>query len=212
MKKLFVLLCTLILPLTACADVKFEEGKQYEVVATTATSTPEIKEFFSFYCPHCYQFEPILQRVEHTLPQDVSVKKMHVDFLRAASPELQEVLARAYVVADFQQQGDKIALAIFNHIHRDRATFANPEDIRQLMLVNDFDAALYDSTLNSFAVTAAVKQMKQEQTELANRRVLTGVPMLLVNGKYKINLSELDKTNFEQQLQELISYLLAKDA
>lgn len=212
MKKLFVLAMALLLPLTACAEAKYEQGKQYDVVADVATSKPEVKEFFSFYCPHCYQFEPIMQSVEHKLPDGTSFKKMHVDFLRAASPELQEALTRAYVVADFQHQGDKIAMAFFNRIHRDRAGFANADDIRQLMLINDFDAATYDKALKSFSVNSAVKQMKKEQTELSDRRILTGVPMLLVNGKYRINLAELDKKNVEQDLQNLIAFLLAKDA
>ena len=54
--------------------------------------------------------------------------------------------------------------------------------------------------------------MKKEQTELSDRRILTGVPMLLVNGKYRINLAELDRKNVEQDLQNLIAFLLAKDA
>ena len=48
MKKLFVLAMALLLPLTACAEAKYEQGKQYDVVADVATSKPEVKEFFSF--------------------------------------------------------------------------------------------------------------------------------------------------------------------
>ena len=34
-----------------------EEGKQYVQVGQTASAQPEVIEFFSFYCPHCYAFE-----------------------------------------------------------------------------------------------------------------------------------------------------------
>ena len=34
-----------------------EEGKQYVQVSQTASAQPEVIEFFSFYCPHCYAFE-----------------------------------------------------------------------------------------------------------------------------------------------------------
>ncbi|QBL10779.1 thiol:disulfide interchange protein DsbA/DsbL [Rheinheimera sp. D18] len=210
MKNKFILILALLTSLTACAEPRFVEGKQYDVVADTQTTTPEVKEFFSFYCPHCYQFEPFMQNVEHKLPEGTAFKKMHVDFMRSAPPEIQELLTRAYVVANSQQQGDKIAMAIFNHIHRNHAVFNDAADIRQLMLINDLDAKVYDQALQSAQVTAAVKQMKNEQNDLAARRVLTGVPMLLVNGKYRINLGELDAHNLEQELQDLIAFLLEK--
>lgn len=212
MKSKFIVILAVLVSLMACAEPRFEQGKQYDVVADTATSTAEVKEFFSFYCPHCYQFEPIIQKIEHQLPAGTTFKKMHVDFMRAAPPEIQELLTRAYVVANAQQQGDKIALAIFNHIHRNHAVFNDEADIRQLMLINDLDAKTYDQAMQGAQVTAAVKQMKDEQNDLASRRILTGVPMLLVNGKYRINLGALDAQNIEQELQDLIAFLLAKKA
>lgn len=213
MKKLFsILLLILILPLAACAEGEFKEGKQFDVIADVATSKPEVKEFFSFYCGHCFQFEPIMQSIEHKLPEGTSFKKMHVDFLRAASPEIQETLARAYLVAVHLNKGDQIASAIFNHIHRNRGVFASDDDIRQFMLINDIDAESYDKAMNSFSVRGGVKQMKKEQTELSDRRVLTGVPTIIVNGKYRVNLAGLDSKNIEQELQQLIDFLLTKDA
>jgi protein dithiol oxidoreductase (disulfide-forming) len=213
MKKLLsVFALTLMLPLAACADAKFEEGKHYEVITEQATAKPEVKEYFSFYCGGCNAFEPIAQSVAKKLPDGVEFKKVHVDFIRAAGPELQNALARAYIVAKNLGKGDQVASAIFNQIHRNRAPFANENDIRSLVLVNDIDADTYDKAMKSFSVRGAANQMKKEQDELSNRRVLTGVPMLLVNGKYKINNAALDQRNFEAQLQELITFLLEKDA
>ncbi|MEO3677837.1 thiol:disulfide interchange protein DsbA/DsbL [Rheinheimera fenheensis] len=215
MKKLLsVIAVALMLPLAACADSapKFEQGKHYEVVAEQVTAKPEVKEYFSFYCGGCNAFEPVAQNLAKNLPEGVEFKKVHVDFIRAASPELQNALARAYLVAKNLGKGDQVASAIFNQIHRARAPFANENDIRNLVLVHDIDGETYDKAMKSFSIRGAANQMKKEQDELSNRRVLTGVPLLIVNGKYKINNAALDQRNISAELQQLVEYLLQKDA
>lgn len=213
MKKLLsVCVFALLLPLAASANSKFQQGKHYDVIAEQATAKAEVKEYFSFYCGGCNAFEPIAQSLAKKLPADAEFKKVHVDFIRAASPEIQNALARAYLVAKSQGKGDQVASAIFNQIHRNRAPFSNENDIRNLVLIHDIDAETYDKAMKSFSVRGAANQMKKEQDELSEKRVLTGVPMLVVNGKYKINNAALDKRNMEAELQELVNYLLQKDA
>ena len=213
MKKLLsVCVFALLLPLAASANSKFQQGKHYDVIAEQATAKAEVKEYFSFYCGGCNAFEPIAQSLARKLPADAEFKKVHVDFIRAASPEIQNALARAYLVAKSQGKGDQVASAIFNQIHRNRAPFSNENDIRNLVLIHDIDAETYDKAMKSFSVRGAANQMKKEQDELSEKRILTGVPMLVVNGKYKINNAALDKRNMEAELQELVNYLLQKDA
>jgi protein dithiol oxidoreductase (disulfide-forming) len=212
MKKFAVWFLAALLPLGSAVAAGFEAGKHYDVIAEQATPKAEVKEYFSFYCGGCNAFEPIAQSVAKKLPDGVEFKKVHVDFIRAASPELQNTLARAYLVAKNLGKGDQVASAIFNQIHRARAPFANETDIRNLVLLHDIDAETYDKAMKSFSVRGAANQMKKEQDELSERRVLTGVPMVVVNGKYKINNAALDSRNMEAQLQELIAYLLEKDA
>ncbi|MBZ9613182.1 thiol:disulfide interchange protein DsbA/DsbL [Rheinheimera maricola] len=217
MKKLLsVFALSLMLPLAACAETesksKFELGKHYEVIAEQPTAKPEVKEFFSFYCGGCNAFEPIAQSIAKKLPEGTEFKKVHVDFIRAATPEMQNALSRAYLIAKSQGKGNQIATAIFNQIHVSRVPFSNENDIRSLMLINDIDGETYDKAMKSFSVRGAANQMKKEQDELSNRRILTGVPMLVVNGKYKIKNEALDARNYEQEMQQLIDYLLQKDA
>lgn len=213
MKKLLSLcFIALLLPLAVGANSKFVEGKHYQVIAEQASAKPEVKEYFSFYCGGCYGFEPVAQSLAKKLPEGTEFKKVHVDFIRAASPEIQNMLARAYLVGKNMGKGDQIASAIFNQIHRSRVPFTNEDDIRSLMLINDIEAEEYEKAMRSFSVRGAASQMKKEQTELSESRVLSSVPMLVVNDKYKILNESLDQRNLENQLQELISYLLQKDA
>ena len=137
---------------------------------------------------------------------------MHVDFLQHASPEVQVTLAKAYLVGKNLGKGDQVANAIFNQIHRARAPFSSENDIRNLVMIHDIDGETFDKAMKSFSVRGAANQMKKEQDALSERRVLTGVPMLVVNGKYRINNAALDQRNIEAEMQQLITYLLEKDA
>lgn len=189
---------------------KFVAGEHYEVVAEKASAKPEIKEFFSFYCGHCFAFEPVANKLSKNLPKGVELEKVHVDFLRSATPEMQNALARAYVVGKNAGKGEEVASVIFNYIHRQRATFNTDADIRNLLLVNDFDSATFDKNFNSMPVLSAAAKMKEHQTFWTENHVLTGVPTLVINGKYKLKFDKLSQENFDEELTQLVNYLLAK--
>ncbi|WP_333608289.1 thiol:disulfide interchange protein DsbA/DsbL [Arsukibacterium sp.] len=201
----------LLLPCAAMANT-FIQGKHYDVIAEQVTAKPEVKEYFSFYCGGCYSFEPVVQQLARNLPADTEMKKVHVDFVRAASPEIQNLLTRAYIVASNLGKGDQVSMAIFNQIHRSRVPFRSEADVRSLLAIHDIDGDTFDKAMRSFSVMGAARQMMREQEELSNRRVLTGVPMLVVNGKYRIINEGLNQRNLQQDLQQLVDYLLAKDA
>lgn len=209
-RRVFVAASVLMLTAFAAQADKFVEGTHYEVVAEKATAKAEVKEFFSFYCGHCFRFEPYANKLASQLPEGVELEKVHVDFVQAAAPEVQNAVARAYLVGKSAGQGEKVAAMIFDYIHKKRATFSNEDDIRKLWLVNDLDAKVFDAKMNSMPIVTAANAMKTTQNKWSENRVLTSVPMLLVNGKYKPKFEALKSENFEQELNELVTYLLAK--
>ena len=82
MKK-FLFLLSALFSFNAFA-ANLEEGKQYVQVGQTASAQPEVIEFFSFYCPHCYAFEMeyhIPKQVAESLPKGTEFKQYHVNFL-----------------------------------------------------------------------------------------------------------------------------------
>ena len=50
--------------------------------------------------------------------------------------------------------------------------------------------------------------MKKHQDNMSQKGALKAVPTVIVNGKYRVNVAELDKNNFEEDYQNLISHLL----
>lgn len=208
MKKLIFLVAALFMAPTLVAQTAYKEGVHYDVVSEQGTAKPEVKEFFSYYCPACNAIDPVVQTVMKTLPEGTSFKKYHVDFMGAASAEIQKTLSTAMVVAKTQGKGDEVNKAFFNHIHNDRKAFANDAEIRDVVIAAGVDGAAYDKHLNNFMVKTQVNLMQKEQATLSKSRVLNSVPTFIVNGRFKINVAKLDQSNLEQDFKSLINFLL----
>ncbi|WP_245942433.1 thiol:disulfide interchange protein DsbA/DsbL [Candidatus Colwellia aromaticivorans] len=212
MKKMQQLLMVLLIPffalsISACAE-KYTEGKQYTKVNETVSAKVEVREYFSFYCPHCLRFEPFMETVKKGLPEGVKFERNHVDFLRAASPKIQAMLTKSVVVAEQLGLDDKLVGAIFNYIQIQKAVITSEKDIRNIFVLNGVDGDKFDKLMKSFSVNSKAKSMKKNQDIMAKKGALKGVPTIIINGKYRINTQALDKNNFEQDYQNLITHLL----
>jgi len=199
-----------VLSMTACAE-KYTEGKQYTKVSETKSNRAEVREYFSFYCPHCFRFEPFMDSVKAKLPKGVAFEKNHVDFLRAASPKVQFMLTKAVIVAEKMGMGQKLMTAMFNYIQVQRAVVTSEKDIRNIFVLNGADGEKFDKLMKSSGLSAKAKLMKKHQDAASKSGALTGVPAVFVNGKYRINAAKLDKDNFEQDYHNIIKYLLTLD-
>ncbi len=100
MKKLFTLaFFALLFSTQACSQaVIWQEGKHYTVISDKATDKAEITEFFSFWCPACYNFEPLVADIKKQLPENVAFNKVHVNFMGFASPQVQDEATTALLI------------------------------------------------------------------------------------------------------------------
>ncbi len=202
-----LLMPLLAFSMTASAS-NYTEGKQYTKVSEVASRNVEVREYFSFYCPHCFRFEPFMESVKKDLPNDVRFERNHVDFLRAASPKIQGMLSKAIVVAEQLGMEKKLINALFKYIHVQRAVITSEKDIRNIFVLNGADGEKFDQLMKSFNVNSKANAMKKNQDTMSKKGALSSVPTVFVNGKYRINVKELDKDNFEQDYRNLINYLL----
>ncbi|TKB44428.1 thiol:disulfide interchange protein DsbA/DsbL [Thalassotalea mangrovi] len=211
MKKLISLV--LLVALTACngQEAKYVEGKHYTKVSETASAKPEVREYFSFYCPHCLRYEPLMQDLARSLPEGVTFEKNHVDFLRAASPEIQFDITKALAVAKQLPQKERLIAAIFKEIQGQGRPITSPDDLRRIFVTNGVDGELFDKKFKSDAVNAEAKKQKKNQDDLVAKRALTGVPTVVVNGKYRVNPSELDQSDFVNDYKKLVIHLSQMD-
>lgn len=215
MKKIFAsFLIALLLPVAANAFnfvERYSEGTQYTKVSDKLSKKPEVREYFSYYCPHCMRFESFFANVKKNLPAGVSFERNHVDFLQFASPQIQFMVTKALATAQQLKVEEKITAALFNYIQVQRGAITEEKDLRNIFVLNGVDGEAFDKAFKSFAVNSKAKLMKKLQDDLVKKRALTGVPTVVVNGKYRINTDKLDRNNFEQDYINLVKFLTELD-
>lgn len=208
MKKFALLLVmALLVPLQACAaDAKWEEGTHYTVLDEPATDKPVITEFFSFWCPHCYQFESLVKEIKSKMSKDTEFNKIHVNFMGFTSTEIQDDATRAMMIARAIKQEDALNSAIFDYIHKQRASVTGLEDLRNIFVVNGVDKAEFDKMATSFGVNNMLKKNNKELDQF--RQYVRGVPNFIVNGRYQAQFtSDMSKDD----IVDLIVWLSNKD-
>jgi len=210
MNKLISLLVLTLLPFFA-NSTDYQEGEHYVKVKNIAVEAPEVREYFSFYCGHCFNFEPMAKSIESNLPAGTSFEKNHVDFLRGASRKVQQLLTRALITAQAMGIAESQTAAIFKYIHVHRGVFISIKDVRNVFVLNGVDGAKFDDLMASESVNAQAEKMKSNQDILATSGDLKSVPSVVVNGKYMIDVHGLNKDNIEQDYNNLVKYLLTLD-
>ncbi|MFT4653717.1 MAG: thiol:disulfide interchange protein DsbA [Patiriisocius sp.] len=174
----------LIMSVQASAQVElWQEGTHYEIIAENASKKPIMKEYFSFWCPACFQFEPLVAQFKENLPEDVKFTKVHVNFMGLTSRDIQGEATKAMMIARAMKEEEKYTAAIFNYIHKQRATITSLEDLRKIFVVNGADGEKFDKLADSFSVNSLVNRNNKSIDEF--REHLTGVPTFIINEKFK---------------------------
>ncbi|WP_022941497.1 thiol:disulfide interchange protein DsbA/DsbL [Psychromonas hadalis] len=200
MNKFLAIFAGLILLPLAVQATDFKEGKHYEVVKQTATSTPEVLEFFSFFCPHCMKFEPLMVQLQAKLGDDVKIRKNHVNFLgKEMGPQLTQALAAAQLL----EVEDKVSSLIFDQIHTQRKPINGEAGILAIFEKAGISNAEAQGAIASFPASGLASQMKRN-TETFKIR---GVPALIINGKYQVITNSVTSTD---EFIELVVFLTEK--
>ncbi len=185
MKKLAFLLglwALLALPFTA-AYSEPQSGTYQRVTPAQPTKTGdkiEVLEIFWFGCPHCFHFEPILNRWRKQLPDDVEFRYMPGVFRKNWVPG-----ARAFYTAEVLGVDDKLHEAIFKAIHVQHRKLFTQDSIADVFEANGVSREDFDKAWNSFTVENLVREAMQ----MSRQYGISGVPSIIVNGKYRTSAS-----------------------
>lgn len=206
MNKFWLALIGLVLSCGASA-ANYAEGTEFIKIEKAVQNAPRVVEFFSFYCPHCYQFESIYhvsQTVAKNLPKDIKMERYHVDFLGPLGAEL----TKAWTVAMVLKVEDKVSPLLFEGIQKTES-INTPADIKAVFIKAGVKSEEYDAALNSFVVKSLV--VKQQQT--VEEFQLRGVPAIFVNGKYMIRNNGItieDVNNYAKAYSDVVNFLISK--
>ncbi|AXY55303.1 thiol:disulfide interchange protein DsbA/DsbL [Acinetobacter chinensis] len=177
----------------------FEAGKDYTVIANPGKSELpgkiEVREFFWYGCPHCFKLEPHMQAWLKKMPKDVY-------FVRtpAAMNPVWEQGARGYYVSEALGVRKKTHIPLLNAIHVQGQQIFDQASQAKFFTKYGIPEAKFNSIFNSFAITSKVSQANQ----LSKQYQLTGVPAVVVNGKYVVQGEDAKVT-------EVVTYLVEKE-
>jgi protein dithiol oxidoreductase (disulfide-forming) len=179
-------LCVLtatLLPASAPAAAPAVEGRDYRTVnAPEAAAAPagkiEVTEFFSYGCPHCNDFYPLITAWLAQQPKDVVFKRVPVGFGRPQWVNL----ARAYYALLDTGELERLDGALFHAIHVENLQLFDLESLAAWVGKHGGDADKFTNAYTSFGVNNQTVQADQ----MAEDYQVTGIPTLLVNGRYVV--------------------------
>jgi thiol:disulfide interchange protein DsbA len=156
------------------------EGKDYVRLATPApVAAPagkvEVVEFFSYGCPHCYSFEPLLEPWIKKLPAEVAFRRVP-----AAFNATWEGLAKIFYALEATGQVDAMHKRVFAAIHVQRQRLDKESDMAAFVKSAGGDDAKFLEAYKSFGVATKLRQGKQ----LAEAYKIDGVPTLGIHGRF----------------------------
>lgn len=191
---------------TACAQsdhVPYAEGTHYELmenpVSTADPDKVEVREFFFYGCPHCYDSEPIIADWLANKPAEADFVRTPVTFIRGGEP-----LARAFYIAETKGILDKIHRPLFDAIHKHREPLFTAAALAKFFEKYGVSEEEFNELYGSFGITTKVRKADT----IARESKITGVPAFTVAGKYRILRKNL-KSDFETF--KVIDFLVEKE-
>ena len=199
----------------------WEQGTNYFLIdppqaTAAAPGKIEVTEVFSYACPACNHFYPVVDRLKASLPANAEL-----DFIAAGfrPDEDWPMFQRAYYAAQILGLDKRTHAAMFDAIWKTGELAVEDPRTQRLRLpapsIQDA-AAFYAratgikpetflATANSFGVDT---RMRQADQRVRDYRV-EGTPTIIVNGRYRL---DVQSAGGPEQVIELVKWLVAKES
>ncbi len=191
------------MPATVSAE-EYKEGVHYtritKPVRTQDPSKVEVVELFGYWCPHCNTFERHLEPWKKKMGDQAYFKHVPVVF----RPNQTE-FAAAYYVAKALGLEEKTHPALFNLIHRQRQWINNKEQLGKFFANYGVDEARFSKIYDSFSIKSQLSSGQKK----ARAYQITGVPSMVVNGKYLVTAGTAGS---QRKMLKVVDYLISKES
>ncbi len=195
----------LIFWLALPAAAQYQPGSDYRVLdrpqPVAAEDGVQVTEFFSYGCPHCFDFMPMIERWTEQAGAEVSVRRVPVTFGR----EQWRHLAKAFYVAELTGSVDEMHEAIFEAYHLQNRRFRNTDELVAFFAEHGHEADKVREAFNSFAVDVKVRQAEKMVRDYGVR----STPSVAVAGRYVMDPS---LTGTQERMLEIASQLVRRSA
>ena len=162
--------------------------------------TVDAVEFFSFACPHCFEFET-------TLESWLARKPSGIHFHRSPVPFLQNYtnFQPMYFALEAMGLAETMAPRVFNAVHLEHQRLDKLEEIAAFISRNGIDSTRFMSIFGSFGVRTKVQQANAlfEAYGIAD----IGVPALAVQGRW---VTSPRQAKGQTQALAVVDYLAAR--
>ncbi|MBJ88797.1 MAG: hypothetical protein CMO98_02965 [Woeseia sp.] len=190
---------------------KFTEGTHYARLVPAQPTVGgadkiEVAEVFWYGCNHCYDFEAFINRWKENMPTNVRFVR-----IPAVWNPLVRLHAQLYYTEEVLVNNGKIAnpdgfrAAVFAEYHRRRNQLTSMDAIQELFEKHGVSAEDFQNTWSSFQVSQKLRVAQ----DLGRRYGITGVPAMVVNGKYRSGAAEAGSY---PKLLELIDELIVRES
>ncbi len=134
-----------------------------------------IYEFFWYGCPHCYNLEPTMDRIEADLEKDTKVVKLPVALRDSWIPH-----AKLYYALKQMDKVDQVHNLIFEEIHLEDNRLNTEQQMTDFLGKHGIDTEEFIEKYNSFGTEARVNKA----SNLAKKYQIDSVPTIIINGKF----------------------------
>ena len=134
-----------------------------------------IYEFFWYGCPHCYNLEPTMDRIEADLEKDTKVVKLPVALRDSWIPH-----AKLYYALKQMDKIDQLHNLIFEEIHLEDNRLNTEQQMIDFLGKHGIDTDKFMEKYNSFGTEARIKKA----SNLAKKYQIDSVPTIIINGKF----------------------------
>lgn len=217
MTALFASLAFLTLGVTAQAQ-SWVAGKHYSIIPTQRTNVPagkvEVMEVFSYGCPACNSYRPIMKKLKAALPPNAQLTYLPASWQAA---EAWPMFQRAYLTAQSLGVAEKAHEAMYDAIWTTRELgVTDPSGRLKKNLPTIDDAAAFYQRVAGIKAADFVNASKSFSVDLKMRQAdsqiiamqITGTPTMVVNGKYRLNNDNLST----DEMIQLVKFLVAKES
>lgn len=185
-------------------DNDFDAGIEFVVlekpVKTETGDKVEVRELFWYYCPHCYNLEPTLNDWLKKMPANA-------EFIRqpAVYADRWEAGAIFYFVLEELGLLEKLHDAVFKAIHEQNKRFNSSQSFINWLVDFGVKKADAQAAFDSFSVKIKFNKAKLNTVKYHT----TGVPVIIVNGKYWVDARHAGGI---KRLFKVVEYLIAKES
>jgi thiol:disulfide interchange protein DsbA len=159
----------------------------------------EVLYFFSYGCPHCRDFDPVLQPWLKQLPADVEFRRVPVDFGREQWANLGKVLYTLEALGAEKSMTSEV----FAAVHDKKVPLWDSKAFFDWAASKGLDRKKVEDTYNSFGVTSRMGRARA----LAKNYNVQSVPVVFVDGKFQVSA---DKVGTHAQMPAAMDQLIAK--